>query len=123
MTSAQDKDFANALISVSSQLMLYFSYSAPWIGLALSTFTLLAFLLRKRRENKLLIYIFVWQYAIGVIYPLNILFNDPSYSQKLFGYTFTQSVADPVCKISNMFLRFFYCASPWMQVVLKLQLF
>ena len=29
-------------------------------------------------------------------------------------------VSDPICKLSYMFLRFFYCASPWMQVVIFL---
>ena len=118
MTSEQDLAIISTLSSVSNQLKLYFSYSVPWLGLVLSTFALLAFLIRKRRENNLLIYIFVWQYAIGVIYPLNILFNDPSYSLPLFGYTLRQSVADTVCKLSNMFLKFIYCTSPWMQVVL-----
>ena len=118
MPSAQDLAFINNLISINSRVQLYFSYSGPWLGLAFSTFALLALVLPERREKNLIIYIFGWQYAIGVIYALNMLFNDPAFSQKLFGYTFKQSVSDPVCKLSNMLLRLFYCASPWMQVVL-----
>ena len=116
--SAGDLALINTLSSVNTKLQLYFSYSAPWLGLALSIFATLALVLRKRRESNLLIYIFVWNYAIGIIYPLNMVFNDYQFSQKLLGYTLKQAVSDPVCKLTNLFFRFIYCASPWMQVVI-----
>lgn len=117
--SPQDLALVNSLSSINAKLQLYFSYSAPWLGLAFSIFATLALVLRKRRESNLLIYIFVWNYAIGIIYPLNMVFNDYQFSQKLFGYTFKQAVSDPVCKLSSFFVRFIYCASPWMQVVIS----
>lgn len=119
MVSAGDLALISTLSSVNTKLQLYFSYSAPWLGLAFSIFATLALVLRKRRESNLLIYIFVWNYAIGIIYPLNMVFNDYQFSQKLLGYTFKQAVSDPVCKLSSLFLRFIYCASPWMQVVIS----
>lgn len=118
MASNQDLAKATFLNSVNTQLLLYFSYTAPWVGFALSIFATLALVLRKRRESNLLIYVFVWNYVIGIIYALNIVFNDSQFSQKLFGFTFKQAVSDPVCKLSNMFSKFIYCASPWMQVVI-----
>lgn len=115
MSSTNDINF---LISVSSKLQLYFSYTAPWLGLGVSTFALLAIVLRKRREKNLIIYLFAWQYILAVIYPLNMLFNDPQFSINLFGINLNKYVSDPICKMSNMFLRFFYCSSPWIQVVI-----
>lgn len=120
MASAADRAFVNTLNSVNSQLKTYFAYIMPWIGLGFSTFAFLALVLRKRREKNLLIYIFVWQYIIAIIYPLNIVFNDNQYTTKLFGYTLIFYVSDPVCKLSFMFMRFIYCISPWMQVVIYL---
>ena len=120
MTSSADAAFINTLNSVNNQLQLYFSYSAPWLGLAFSTFAFLALVLRKRRDKNLLIYIFVWQYIIAIIYPLNILFNDNQFTPKLFGYTLRQYVSDPVCKLGFMLLRYIYCIAPWMQVVIFL---
>lgn len=119
MTSQQEQNLVNLLTSVNNQLKLYFSYCAPWVGLFLSAVALIVLVLRKRREKNLVIYLFTWQYAIGIIFSLNMVFLDPQFSQKLFGFTLKQYVSDPVCKLSNMFLRFFYCASPWMQVVIN----
>lgn len=118
MSSSSDFAFASFLNSVNIQLRTYFAYCAPWLGLGFSTFALLALVLRKRREKNLLIYIFVWQYAIGIIYSLNIAFNDSQFSQTLFGFTLKQAISDPICKLSNMFLKLVYCLSPWMQVVI-----
>jgi hypothetical protein len=117
MTSQQD--YINLLTTVNNQLKLYFSYCAPWLGIALAIISLGVLLIRKRREKNLIIYLFAWQYAVGILFCLNILFLDPQFSLKLFGFTFKQYVSDPVCKLSNMFLRFFYCLSPWMQVVIN----
>lgn len=105
------------LKTVYSQLPLYFSYCGPWIGLSFSIVGFLVLVIRKRREKNLVIYLFSWQYIFGILFSLNMLFNDSQFSQALFGITLKQFVSDPICKISNMFLRFFYVASPWMQVV------
>lgn len=118
MTSQAEKNFISYLNKISSNLYLYFSYSAPWLGLSLSTVAFLVLLLRKRREKNLIIFLFTWQYAFGIIFSLNMLFNDPQFSLYLFSFGLRQYVSDPVCKISNMFLRFFYCISPWIQVVI-----
>lgn len=123
MTSQQEKDLITLLTKVNSQLKLYFSYSAPWIGLALSIISLLVFVVRIRREKNLVIYLFAWQYAIGILFSLNMVLNDPQFVTNLFGFTLSRYVSDPVCKMSNMFLRFFYCASPWFQVVIFLVFF
>ena len=121
MSSQQDQAFANYLISIGSQIYAIFSYSVPWLGLAISTFALVVLMLRKRRDGKLLIYIFKWQYAIAIIYWLNMVFNDNQYSERLFHYNLRVNVFDPICKLSFMFLRFIYCVSPWMQVVIYLK--
>ena len=118
MTSQQN--LVKLLSTVGSQLKLYFSYSVPWLALGFSTVALLVLVLRKRREKNLVIYLFAWQYAFVILFCLNLLFNDPQFYLKLFSYSLKQYVSDPVCKMSNMFLRFFYCASPWMQVVIYL---
>lgn len=120
MASAQDLAYVKYLSSINTQLQTYFAYIAPWIGLGFSTFAFLALALRKRRDKNLLIYIFLWQYIIGIIYPLNIAFNDNQFTVKLFGYTLQQYVSDPVCKLNYMFIRYIYCISPWMQVVIFL---
>ena len=120
MTSSEDKEFAKYLNSINMQLQYIFSYSVPWLGLALSTFALIALMKRRRRGQgkNLLIYIFKWRYAIAITYWLNMIFNDSKFSYKLFTYTLNTFVSDPICKLSFMFMRFFYCVSPWMQVVI-----
>ena len=117
--SQEDRDYINYLNSFNVELKYIFSYSIPWLGLAVSTFALLALIKRRRldRGKNLLIYIFQWQYAISIIYWLNMIFNDPQYSTLLFKYSLSQGVSDPICKLSFMLLRFIYCASPWIQVV------
>lgn len=118
MTSIAEKNMISLLSKVNSDLYLYFSYCAPWLGLGLSTLAFLVLVLRKRREKNLVIFLFSFQYAFGIMFSLNMLFLDQQFSLKLFSFTFTTYVSDPVCKMSNMFLRFFYFASPWMQVVI-----
>lgn len=117
--SQEDIAYINYLNSINNELKYIFSYSIPWLGIAVSTFALLALIKRTRlnRGKNLLIYIFQWQYAISIIYWINIIFNDPQYSRLLFKYTLNQSVPDLICKLSYMLLRFIYCASPWIQVV------
>ena len=122
MTSSEDQDFINYLSSVSIQLQHIFSYSVPWLGLAVSTFALIALMKPRRRGQgkNLLIYIFKWRYAISIVYWLNMIFIDYQFSYILFNYSLKQFFPDPICKLSNVFLRFFYCASPWMEVVIFL---
>lgn len=118
MTSQEDQNLFKLLSTISSQLKLYFSYCAPWLSICFSIVAIMALVLRKRREKNLVIYLFAWQYAFSILFCLNMAFNDPDFSKMLFGFTLNIYVSDPVCKMSNMFLRFFYCASSWMQVVI-----
>jgi hypothetical protein len=118
MSSSQDIAYSKYLNNINLDLQRYFLYSAPLLGLVLSTFGLLALVLQKRRESNLLIYIFAWQYAIGIIYPINMVLDDSQYTTKVFGYTLKQYVSDPICKLNATFVRFLYCISPWMQVVI-----
>ena len=117
--SQEDRDYINYLNSLNNEFKYIFTYSIPWLGLGVSTFALLALIKRSRldRRKNLLIYIFQWQYAISIIYWLNIIFNDYQYSRFLFNYSLIQGVPDLICKLSFMLLRFIYCASPWIQVV------
>ena len=117
--SPEDQVIVSYLVSVSNKLQEIFSYSVPWLGLAVSIFVIIA-LMKSRGRNRgknLLIYIFKWQYSIAIIYWLNMIFNDEQNSYYLFNYKVTKTDSDPFCKLTSMFLRFFYCASPWMQVV------
>ena len=120
MTSQEDSDFSKYLTSVGIQIVYIFSCSVPWLGLALSTFALIALMKPRRREQgkNLLIYIFKWRYWISIVYWLNMVFNDPQFSYILFNYSLKQFVSDPICKMNNLFLMFFYCVSPWMEVVI-----
>lgn len=118
MSSSNDASYIKAINAASNNLQLYFSYTAPWLGLGMSTFAFLAIVLPKRREKNLIFYLFALQYIFAVFFSLNMIFNDPQFSVKLFRYTLSRYVSDPICKLSNMFLRFFYCASPWIQVVI-----
>ena len=120
MTSSEDQDFVDYLASVNSQLQNIFSYSVPWLGLALSTFALIALMKHRRRGRGkyLLVYIFKWRYSIAIVYWLNMIFNDPQFSYRLFNYSLKLFVSDPICKLSYMFLRFFYYTSPWIEVVI-----
>jgi hypothetical protein len=119
MTSENDKDYISYLNSVNLELQYIFLYTVPWFGLVCSTFSTIALAKRRRRgrEKNLLIYIFQWRYAISIIYWLNMVFIDDQYSTLLFNYNLRYSVPDPICKLRFMFLRFIYCASPWIQVV------
>lgn len=123
MASEQDKAFASYMVSASIQIYTIFSYSVPWVGIILSVFATIALMKPRRRRKNLLIYIFKWQYLISIIFWLNMLFNDSQFTLRLFNYSLMQSVSDPICKLSNMLLRFFYCASPWMQVVIVTPMF
>ena len=122
MTSSEDQDFINYMKIVYTQLQNIFSYSVPWLGLAVSIFALIALMKHRRRGRgkDLLIYIFKWRYWIAIVYWLNMIFIDYQFSYILFNYSFKQFVPDPICKLSFMFQRFFYCASPWMEVVIFL---
>jgi hypothetical protein len=122
MTIQEDQDFTKYLTSINVKLQYIFTYSVPWLGLALSILALIALIKPRRRVQgkNLLIYIFKWQYAIAIIYWLNLIFNDDQYSKKLFNYSLRQNVSDPICKLTFMLVNFIYCTSPWMQVVIFL---
>ena len=117
MTSTDDIQYASMLIDIQLKMPIYFSYTVPWIGLVSSSFALIVLFLSKRSENSLIIYIFKWQYAIGVIYALNLVFLDNTYSQKLFNYSLNINVPVFLCQIEFVVINTIYCLSPWMQVV------
>lgn len=122
MVSPEDQDIVKYLISVSVKIQVLFTYSVPWLGLAISIFAIIA-LTKSRTRNRgknLLIYIFKWQYAIVVIYWLNMVFIDDLFSLDLFNYSIRRNVSDPICKLTTMAKQFFYCAPSWMQVVIFL---
>jgi len=122
MVSPEDKDIVTYLISVNTKIQVLYAYSVPWLGLAVSIFAIIALTKSqpRNREKKILIYIFKWQYAIAIIYWLNIIFNDEQNSNYLFNYNVVQIASDPICKLTSMLRKFLYCASPWMQVVIFL---
>lgn len=117
MTSTQDLLYAKWLSQVSSKISLYYSYSIPWMTIICNLFALGVLFFRKRTEENLLILIFKWQYFIGLIYSLNMVFNDNVFSYSLFNYVSTQNVADIVCKLHLIWMKYIYCMAPWMQVV------
>lgn len=117
MSSSQDYEFALYLSYVNFQIPIIFSYFVPWIGLAVFAFATVILIVRKRTEENLLIYIFQWQYAIGVIFWLNMIFIDHKFTTFLFKYNFHINFADIICKLITMISTFINCLSPWMQVV------
>lgn len=119
MTSAQDIAFGLAISSANNQITQYFSYTMPWLTIGCNLVALSVLYFRKRIEQNIVIFIFKWQYLLGILYALNMLTNENQFSQTLFKYVLTENVSDPVCKLRFLFLRFIYCLSPWMQVVLS----
>lgn len=141
-----DTDVALKLITIEKQFSVFYSYTLPWIGLVSELFALSVLFLptpvcscccccnknnnnnynnrnaarNSRREHKksIMLYIFKWQYSMGTIYILNIIFINTQFTTVLFGYDLTVWVPDVVCKLQNFFDRFFYCVSAWMQVVI-----
>lgn len=122
MSSNQDYDFGLYLSNINTQIPLIFSYFVPWVGFAIFTFTSLVLIIRKRTEENLFIYLFQWQYAIGVLFWLNMILSDPRFTLRIFGYSY-RAASEPVCKLIPMVSKFIYCASPWMQVVIDFCLF
>ena len=95
-----------------------FSYSAPWIGLSTTIFSLAALFLRKRRsEDSLILFLFKCQYIVVFLYTLNVICNDSRFTIPLFNYNPAVHVPDIFCRIQIVLNRFIYCAAPWMQVV------
>lgn len=117
MSSTEEVLYALRLSQVSSKISLYYSYSIPWMSIFCDLFALGVLFFRKRREENLLILIFKWEYIISLIYALNMVFNDNVFSYSLFKYVSTQNVADPVCKLHLVLMKYIYCMAPWMQVV------
>ena len=117
MPSSQDYEFAVYLSFINVQIPVIFSYFVPWIGLAIFAFATLILIVRKRTEENLFIYIFQWQYAIGVIFWLNMIFIDYKFTPILFKYNIRINFPDIFCKLITMISTFINCLSPWMQVV------
>ena len=117
MVSRQDLLYAKWLSKIGDQTTLYYSYCVPWMSIGCSLFALGVLFFRKRTEENLIILIFKWQYFIGVIYALNMVLNDDTFSFRLFNFVSSQNVADIVCKLYLVLMKYIYCMAPWMQVV------
>lgn len=105
------------LQQISTNLPIYFSYCIPWISLVLGLFSMCVLFFKKRQEKNIIIFIFKWQYIINVLYALNMVFNDNTFTVNLFNYNLNIGILDPFCKMHYVSVRFIYCLSPWMQVV------
>lgn len=109
--------YSKYLYNLIIKLPIYFTYFMPWIGLSCAIFACGALFLRKRTEDSIIIFLFKWQYTICVLYVLNMIFIDTQFSIIILNYLSTYNVADIVCKVQLIGMRFIYCLSPWMQVV------
>lgn len=117
MVSLQDILYFKWINQINSKITLYYSYCAPWMSIGCSLFALGVLFFRKRTEENLIILIFKWQYFIGLIYALNMVLNDDTFSFSLFKYVSSTNVADIVCKLHLVLMKYIYCVAPWMQVV------
>lgn len=107
------------------QIEFYYSYTILWIALVSDLFALCALFLRSRHSRSrapsahrtTLIFLLKWQYIIGLLYTLNAILNDTSFSYNLFGYQVKRMNSNLGCKLQNFFEKFFYSLSPWIQVV------
>lgn len=120
MASLDDILYAIQLSQINGQIPTYYGYCVPWMAIGCNLFALGVLFFRKRqeREQNLVILIFKWQYATGLIYALNMLLNDNVFSLSLFNFILTRNVSDLVCKLHLILLKYFYSMSPWMQVVI-----
>lgn len=127
---------SRSLSNILDQLPVYYSYTVVSFGIVSELCALCALFLRRRSlyDNTTMIYLFKWQYAIGAVFALNMLFNDPTFTQKLFGYAiFTTDqqqhnssssfsrVNVVICQLDRYLEKFIYCLAPWFQVVSKKQ--
>ena len=117
MDSNEDILYATQLSKISNRIVLYYAYCVPVMTIGCNLFALGVLFFRKRTEEYLVILIFKWQYLIGLIFALNMIFNDNTFSYNLFKYVLTQNVSDLVCKLHLVLMKYFYCMAPWMQVV------
>ena len=125
MVSLQDLQYISQLSQTTNQIPVYYAYSIPWMTIACNLFALGVLFFRKRTGTgtgsssgqNLVILIFKWQYFSGLLYTLNMILNDNTFSQTLFNYVSTKYVEDYVCKIHLVLMKYFYCMAPWMQVV------
>jgi hypothetical protein len=69
------------------------------------------------REKKLTIFIFKVQYAITLIFTINMVLNENLFSYPLFNYVLTKNVPDWVCKLHFVIKRYVYCMAPFFQMV------
>lgn len=107
------------LFLVSTKMIEYFAYSFLWIGLVSEVIALSVLFLRRRSrvQNTNYIYLFKWQYSVGMLYILNMIFNNENFSDILFGYQVQRGLPDAGCKIQNFANNLILCSPSWMQVV------
>lgn len=117
MTSQEEFEWVLQLLYTNSQISRTFAYTLPWIGFACNLFAFISLMVRKRVEQNLLIFLFKWQYGLGIIYALNIVLLDTTFSQPLGLYNLTRFVSDISCRVISVIMKFIYCIPPWMQVV------
>lgn len=110
-------DYSYFLSWIAIKLPVFFSYFMPLVGLSSGLFACAVLYLSKHSEVTPVIFIFKWQYVIGVLYALNMIFNDPMFTSSLFPYNPNEFVSNAFCKVQTIIMHFFYCISPWIQVV------
>ena len=103
------------------KIQKYYTWSVPWFSIALELFTLGVLFLRKPSlvDKTNVIYLYKWQYVIGIIYALNMIFNDSDFASSLFGYDLTQNMTDAACKVTYFSRHYIYFLPSWMQVVIN----
>lgn len=112
-----EREWATQLINANNKLSEIYGYIFPWIGLTFSSFAFVSLIIRNRGDQNLLIFLFKWQYALCIIYSLNMAFLDNRFTVYITKYTFTLYISDGTCKVVNMLKNFIYCVPTWLQVV------
>lgn len=108
--------YALWLSNLNTNMPLYVSYFAPWIGIGSASCALAALYIRRRDEDDILKFLLKWQYTIILIFSLNMAFWDTQFT-RLMSYNSFINVTDGFCRIQYVVVRVIYCSAPWMQVV------
>lgn len=117
MATPSELEFIQILSDIDIKTSTYFSYTLPWIGLACSSIAFVTLMVRKYGDQNMLYFLFKWQYALCVVYSLNIVFFDSNYTKFIGNYVFIRNVTDSACKFFNMIAKYIYCLPSWLQVV------
>lgn len=123
MSSSLDElESLRELGKISDLITRYFVYTIPWLSLAFSSIAFVSLLLRRYGHQSLLFFLFKWQYAISIVYTLNLLFLDYKFSPLIAAYDLTRYVDATTCAMVNMISKFIYCLPSWLQVVFSIQI-